>query len=179
MDGRLAILALVGLAACDHTPEGTHRTYEAHWDALDGSQPVVRCRVEQVYLDGRWVKAGLAVFFDSEGRQTHRGQYTRGLESGPWWERNEDGSTAKGSYVEGRRTGTWTYLREKGSRAERGDYLQGRREALWTAWYEDGRVLSEVTWKDGVQDGPARFWNPDGSLDGARGGIYRDGVKVR
>lgn len=139
----------------------------------------MRCRGEEAFHRGRWVKDGEVVFFDTEGRETHRGTYRLGVEHGSWRERSEDGSIGAGEYRDGAREGPWRYAYPGGARQEEGSYVRGERDGRWTRWYEDGRVAAEVHWKAGVQSGPASYWRRDGSLDAARSGEYVEGAKVR
>jgi hypothetical protein len=46
-------------------------------------------------------------------------------------------------------------------------------------WSRDGRKLEEGHYLDGKRDGPWTFWNPDGSIDESRSGIYREDGRVQ
>lgn len=37
-----------------------------------------------------------------------------------------------------------------------GSWANGARDGVWLAWRPDGAFRSQVTWRDGVQDGPRR-----------------------
>ena len=146
----LAGLALLPLACGGGPAEGEVRTLREPHRSGDG----VRAEFRQEYRDGEWVHDGLARFWDEEGRLTHAGTYSDGLESGTWQEYAPDGSLGEGPYEAGERSGEWTWFhpaREGQARvpAERGTYSNGLREGAWQRWDAGGDPLPSVNWAAG------------------------------
>ncbi len=175
-----AALLLAALVACGGPPEGAQREVLEHWPASTGAAPLVRVRGQEVAQDGKWMREGQFVYYDKQGREVARGTFRRGLEHGPWEEREEGtGFLGRGEYRDGLRVGEWNYFHSSGEREARGGYVEGKREGVWTLWYKHGQTAAELTYRDGELNGPARYWEEDGGVNAQRSGDYEDGKKVR
>lgn len=57
-------------------------------------------------------------------------------------------------------------------------FEDGRREGSARRWFADGTLQAEGAYADGEADGPWIWYRADGSVDEARSGLYRAGVRV-
>ena len=89
-----------------------------------------------------------------------------------------DEGLERGSFKDGKKDGPWVNYNEDEQLSSEGTFKDGKREGLWVWYYDNGQLSSEGTYKDGEKDGPWVNYNEDGTVDYARTGTYRDGVKV-
>jgi antitoxin component YwqK of YwqJK toxin-antitoxin module len=170
-------LAWLACVACGPA-DGTRRPLRVLWPGT-GDPPAPRCIGEELRHEGAWVKDGPVVFFDRAGRETQRGAYALGLESGVWTERDrETGLLGKGEYVAGRRHGEWSYFHPSGTLAQRGRYAHGLPDGVWERFEESGARASEVTWVAGKRQGRATYWDEQRRVRTELSGIYENDVRV-
>ena len=176
----------IALSACDgggggvkaSEPEGTRREALAHWNSINGRDPIVRMRVWEEVVDGKWVKQGEFVFYDTVGREIASGTYENGLEHGPWVQTEEDGDRGHGRFVQGKRDGGWTYYYRNGAVQEAGAYVDGRKHGQWLRYFENGDPRAELMYREGELHGECRFYEEDGSVDSLLTGRYAYGSRV-
>ena len=68
----------------------------------------------------------------------------------------------------------WYY--EDGQKKSEITYKNGKQDGLYTAWYENGQQASEVTYKDGKWDGKWTLWYENGQKSGEA--TYKDGKRI-
>ncbi|MEM9803006.1 MAG: hypothetical protein AAGA20_21965 [Planctomycetota bacterium] len=167
-----AALALVASCAGGGADEGDTRPLETRASAdvfVEGTER---------YSDGAWRKHGSFVFRDERGSVLAAGAYVDGLESGPWEETYDDGSTGRGAYRDGQRSGAWETFHSSGSSQDRGRYENGLRSGTWISRRDDGSLLREAEYARGALDGRVVWYGPDGrTIDVERSGVYRDGER--
>lgn len=64
----------------------------------------------------------------------------------------------------GEKTGYWQLRNEEGQLVEEGRYENDRKEGLWKSYYPEGGLQHEITYQQGIANGPARFFFEDGRL---------------
>lgn len=47
---------------------------------------------------------------------------------------------------------------------EEGDYVDGKRVGVWKGFFPDGKTKHEITYKDGIPEGFARFYYKNGNI---------------
>ncbi|MEO8646835.1 hypothetical protein [Pseudomonas sp.] len=129
------------------------------------------------------------------------GAYENGLQSGPWILRTKEGHTQRVNFIDGKKEGELRDADASGTLTLEEHYkanvLAGAREGYaangkptFREQYENGkpdgpaqhfsadgsRLIKEMTWRDGVLDGPYRDYLDDGTL--ASEGAYADGKFV-
>ena len=66
----------------------------------------------------------------------------------------------------------------RGRLLSRTRFERGRRNGPAEAWWPGGAKRSHGQNKDGLRDGDWFEFQPDGALDRARTGLYRDGLRI-
>jgi hypothetical protein len=61
---------------------------------------------------------------------------------------------------------------------QRGSFKDGKKDGPWVRYHDNGQLWEKGTYKDGKEEGPWVSFNKDGTVDDARTGTYKDGVKV-
>ncbi len=141
----LALALWLSAAGCaDSVPEGTTRPLRATY-----ASGVVRTEGTEVYRGGKWLKHGPITFFDEDGDEVSRGQYTDGVETGEWHERYDDGGTGHGHFVDGLREGEWLYMHKNGRLHQKGRYERGERVGVWKEWSPAGEARADREYKTG------------------------------
>lgn len=54
----------------------------------------------------------------------------------------------------------------------------GEKDGPFRRYYADGTPMAEGRYRDGAPQGAWTWWNPDGSVDRERSGVFEDGVRV-
>lgn len=54
--------------------------------------------------------------------------------------------------------GSYTLYNSRGAVQATGEFLRGQREGTWTFWASTGARVVEVTYRNGIKDGPCRMW---------------------
>lgn len=107
-----------------------------------------------------------------------------------------------GHRVQGKQQGRWTLFRPDGERAATGKFAAGVPVGIWKVFHGNGALQEQAVMHDGVRHGdaatfradgsresagsyehgqpagPWQFWAADGTLDAARTGFYRAGVRI-
>lgn len=115
-----------------------------------------------------------------DGSLEARGSYLFGAKEGVWLHRLPDGSVdleRSGVYEGGERIAAYAL---EGSFAERADgvledrveYADGVPHGVSASWYADGTPRHEGRYERGRKTGRWSYWNPDGSVDSRRTGVY-------
>lgn len=129
-------------------------------------------------VDGAGRRDGPAVAYHPDGAVALRTTWQAGVLDGPWQRFGPDGALlVDGAYRAGQRDGTWRQL-AGGVELGRSQLRAGT--GTFTTWYPGGAIASVTTWTDGVRDGAARAFAPDGTLvvDERWAAGVRDGARV-
>ena len=70
--------------------------------------------------------------------------------------------------------GTWY---SKGQLKSEVTYKEGKQDGLTTVWYENGQKKTEGTMKEGNRDGQWEKWDEQGNI--TKQGTYKDGEEVQ
>jgi antitoxin component YwqK of YwqJK toxin-antitoxin module len=91
------------------------------------------------------------------------GSYKDGKLDGPWERHHDNGQLAEdGKYAAGLKDGHWRQLGPDG--ALLGDYELAAGTGTEKRWYDEGGLYREVMLKDGLANGPAKTYLPDGTI---------------
>jgi antitoxin component YwqK of YwqJK toxin-antitoxin module len=116
--------------------------------------------------------------YDENGVLQSEVYYESGLREGPFTQWFDDGKLmCRGTFSKDRETGSYESFHASGAPFSTGQMLRGKQHGLWVHQAEDGRVVSELTYVNGVLEGPCSYYT-NGVLDTARSGIYSKGKKT-
>lgn len=148
----------------------------------------------QLFIDGRFAKGrqdGEWTYYHPNGELNRKVVYADGQLNGAWEVHRADGSlAAKRSFAKGQRDGEWIIYDETGKLPIREEhYLLGKQDGVWKTWFPDGKLRQEISFKDGVKQGPSKEWNENGEIraeinyvnnkpDGTAIVVFPDGRKV-
>lgn len=92
------------------------------------------------------------------------GTWAQGVEHGSWLRLQEDGSVALELYDRGLLVGPRRVITADGVSLLDETWVAGRLHGLVVERFPNGVTKSSITWVDGVREGPAEWFHPDGSL---------------
>lgn len=116
--------------------------------------------------------------YDENGVLQSEVYYESGLREGPFTQWFDDGKLmCRGTFSKDRETGSYESFHASGAPFSTGQMLRGKQHGLWVHQAEDGRIVSELTYVNGVLEGPCSYYT-NGVLDTARSGIYSKGKKT-
>ena len=84
----------------------------------------------------------------------------------------------QGSFKDGMKDGPFVSYLSSGQLHHKGTYKDGKEDGTWFFYYVGGQLFFKGTYKDGKEDGPWVWYLEDGTVDDARTGTYKDGVRV-
>jgi len=88
--------------------------------------------------------------------------------AGSWHAYSEAGWIANTLTVDENGTGTWTFFSYPGMRSEQYHLQSWRKHGEGSAFYPDGSTRAHVHYADGLLDGKATWYKPDGTISGTR-----------
>lgn len=101
---------------------------------------------------------------DGSNKMLEQGIVRNGEKDGPWTLFHENESIKSiSSYVNGRLNGAYLEFNNRGQLEKRVEYLDNQYNGLFGE-YKYGRPLKEITFENGVQNGPFRVWSDMGKL---------------
>jgi len=101
---------------------------------------------------------------DGSDKMIEQGIIRHGQKDGPWTIFHENESIKSlSSYVNGRLNGAYLEFNNRGQLEKRVEYLDNQYNGLFGE-YKYGRPLKEITYVNGIQNGPFRVWNDMGKL---------------
>ena len=132
----------------------------------DGKREVVRQRypngkpyiLRSVAQDdtGNYYNDGVWKMFDTQGRVAVIGNYSRGVKEGVWLREHSDGNV--GIFAERPFTMFQAPFRSRAS------FTRDKLDGTWKLSDAKERTMSEISYRQGVRHGPARWFYPDGSV---------------
>lgn len=101
---------------------------------------------------------------DPSGKLIEQGIIRNGVKDGPWtvFHENEGVKSITG-YVNGKLNGAHLEFNNRTQLEKRVEYLDNQYHGLYGE-YKYGRPLKEITYDNGIQQGPFRIWNDMGVL---------------
>jgi antitoxin component YwqK of YwqJK toxin-antitoxin module len=128
--------------------------------------------VEATFKDGK--KHGLYTEWFNNGQKYIEENYKNGMKDGPYTNWYENGQKkSEGNYKDGKRIGLSTDWYDSGQKRVVGNYDNGIGHL--TFWYRSGQIREETTYKDGKKHGLSTLWHKNGDKD--REITYKDGIK--
>jgi len=108
--------------------------------------------------------AVMATKKDASGKLIEQGILRNGIKDGPWtvFHDNEGVKSITG-YVNGKLNGAHLEFNNRTQLEKRVEYLDNQYHGLYGE-YKYGRPLKEITYDNGIQEGPFRIWNDMGIL---------------
>jgi MORN repeat variant len=148
---RLIVLAafIGALAACGGAPEPPPSCAPGH--TLMGAPPPEGQEVWcQKSVNGKDVKDGLFIVYNTGGSKMLQGTYRDGVQEGEWTIWYENGQRASiDHYTNGIQDGLHTSWYANGTMSLSGEYHNGKREGVWTSWDPGGLSSRHQLYKDG------------------------------
>lgn len=152
-------------------PEGSEGTAE-----VVGADSILVEEAEYVdgELHGEWTD-----YWPATGNLRRTGRMEHDLKVGLWRANREDGSLkAEREFVAGVQEGTETLYDENGSRIAENHYVDGVQEGPQRSWFSNGQLQAEGVMRAGLREGPWTYYSPDGAVNEAWTGTYREGQRV-
>ncbi len=104
----------------------------------------------QKIVDGRPVKDGIFIVYNTGGGKMIQGTYRDGVQQGEWTTWYDNGQrSAIDHYRDGLQDGRHTSWYANGQKAIEGDYRAGKREGVWTRWDPSGLVHRQEVYQNG------------------------------
>ncbi|MEL6390346.1 MAG: toxin-antitoxin system YwqK family antitoxin [Bacteroidota bacterium] len=118
--------------------------------------------------------AQIAVYRDQQGFPLSKGQVLDGVRTGSWTTYHPESTNIKTitNYINGRKTGIEVTLNNRGQVESVIEYKNDVQHGL-TGKYKFGRPTEEMTYKDGVLDGPFAIYDDNSKIQ--RRGSFKDG----
>jgi antitoxin component YwqK of YwqJK toxin-antitoxin module len=99
-----------------------------------------------------------------DGKMLEQGFVRNGQKNGSWTIFHENESIkSMTNYVNGVLNGAYLEFNNRGQLEKRVEYLNNQFEGLYGE-YKYGRPLKEISYENGIQQGPFRIWNDMGKL---------------
>lgn len=101
---------------------------------------------------------------DQEGKMLEQGFIRNGQKNGSWTIFHDNESIKSiTNFINGVLNGAYLEFNKRGQLEKRVEYLDNQFDGLYSE-YKYGRPLKEITYENGVQQGPFRIWNDMGKL---------------
>jgi antitoxin component YwqK of YwqJK toxin-antitoxin module len=108
-------------------------------------------------------KHGRFITLFPDGEIAISGLYKDGLLDGAWERKHPNGAIAeRGTYANAMKHGTWTQFAPSGKQL--GTYEMAMGTGVERRWFDDGTLYSEISFKAGLEHGPAKLYTEDGTI---------------
>jgi hypothetical protein len=116
--------------------------------------------------------------YDENGVLQSEVNYLAGVREGPFTQWCDNGTIQfRGTFSKDKENGRYESFHQSGAPLSTGQMLKGKQHGLWVTQANDGKLVSELTYVNGVLEGPCSFYT-NGVLDVTRSGIYSKGKKT-
>lgn len=74
------------------------------------------------------------------------------------------------SLIEGQLHGPFEFYEPGGQIQHKGNFVDNKKDGLWTVWESTGVKIAEITYNDGMKNGPVKLWYGSSIDSGKRAG---------
>ena len=118
-----------------------------------------RGQVEGRWSDGR--RVGQWQAWHENGQPWVQGEYDNNEQAqGTWQYYDPQGRPCGRAQFQGIKIGEWTEWNLQGDTIGHGSYVEGKQDGLWSFQNSSGQTVLELTFQQGVIDGPAVIHQP-------------------